>query len=220
VLNLSRRIEDISGCVEGGVGDNSWVGSNICSISLLPMKKREEPQLSDDPGILLVFFFFWDCKILKMARLTFKVGLGAWGCSTLVGACACWTFFPSASYTIGFASGFALHILRRMVVFPAFALPMMRMRNWGHSRRICSALKALCLNGRASIDFCVFLFAGDMAEEDERRIRRLDEGLRQTCERGTYRDNQSLLPFLDTSNAVHSHLSTHWQWTVLQHEIA
>ena len=43
---------------------------------------------------------------------------------TLVGI-----FFPFSSYMIGFASGFALHTLRRMVVLPAFALPMMRIRN-------------------------------------------------------------------------------------------
>ena len=52
-------------------------------------------------------------------------------CSTLGGSCltSCLTSFPSPSYMIGFASGFALQTLRRMVVLPAFALPMMSMRN-------------------------------------------------------------------------------------------
>jgi len=62
------------------------------------------------------------------------------------------TSFPSASYMIGFASGFALHTLRRMVVLPAFALPMTRMRNWWHWRRISSGPKAPSLNGRALLD--------------------------------------------------------------------
>ena len=75
--------------------------------------------------------------------------------------------FPFALYTIGFASGFALHILRRMVVFPAFALPMMRIRNWGHSARMSSASKAPCLNGRASLDDLSSLFAADIAGEAE-----------------------------------------------------
>jgi len=89
-------------------------------MSLLPVKRREEPRLSDDPRNF-VSLFFRDRRILKVDSTL----VGA--CWTLVGACS--TSFPSASYTIGLASSFALHTLRRIVVFPAFALPMMRMRN-------------------------------------------------------------------------------------------
>ena len=76
------------------------------------------------------------------------------------------TSFPSASYTIGFASGFALHTLRRIVVLPAFALPMMRIRNLGQAARISSALKAPCLTG-SSLDDWASLYAVDMAGEAE-----------------------------------------------------
>jgi len=67
----------------------------------------------------------------------------------------------------GFASCFALHTLRKIVVLPAFALPMMRMRNLGHSRRIAAASKAPCLNGGTSLDDCASWLAVDMAGEDK-----------------------------------------------------
>ena len=79
----------------------------------------------------------------------------------------CLTFFPSASYMIGFASRFALHTLHRMVVLPAFALPMTRMRNWGHSWQISAGPKAPSLNGRASLDEWTSWFSVDMAGEEE-----------------------------------------------------
>jgi len=97
------------------------------------------------PGFWLVSFFF--AKIENFSSRTL-------------------TFFPFSSYTIGFASGFTLHTLRRMVVLPAFALPMMRIRNRGHSARIASTLKAPCLTGR-SLDDWASLFAADMAGEAE-----------------------------------------------------
>jgi len=150
VLNLSWRIEDITGWVEGRAG-------GICSMPFFPVQKWEEPWLSDQEF----------CQNFPRMQ-------DAQDDPTLVGACS--SSFPSASYTIGFASGFALHTLRRIVVFPAFALPMMRMRNWGHLPRISSALKAPCLNGRASIDDWASLFVADIAGEDERWIWRLDGG--------------------------------------------
>ena len=67
---------------------------------------------------------------------------------------------------IGFASGFALHTLRRMVVLPAFALPTMRIRNRGHSARIPFAFRAPCLTGRL-LDDWASLFAVDIAGEGE-----------------------------------------------------
>ncbi len=77
----------------------------------------------------------------------------------------------------GFASGFALQTLRRMVVLPAFALPMMRTRNWGHSRRIAAASKAPCLNGGVSLDDWASLFATDMAGEEKCTVSRHDHFL-------------------------------------------
>ena len=110
--------------------------------------------------------------------------------------------FPFASYTIGFASGFALHTFRRMVVLPAFALPMMRIRNWGHSARISSALNAPCLTGR-SLDDWASLFAVDIAGEREEgtvsmKVRWSEINL------GRYHDQEPLLPFLDESRVQFS----------------
>ena len=65
---------------------------------------------------------------------------------------------------IGFASRFALHTLRRMVVLPAFALPMTRMRNWGHRRRISAGPKAPSLDGRTLLDDWL---SADMGGEQE-----------------------------------------------------
>ena len=53
-----------------------------------------------------------------------------------------------------------------MVVLPAFALPMIRIRNRGQMLRISFALKAPCLTGR-SLDDWVSLFAVDIAGEAE-----------------------------------------------------
>ena len=88
---------------------------------------------------------------------------------TLIGSwpTSCMTSFPSASYMIGFASSVALHTLRRMVVLPAFALPMTRMRNWGHSRRISAGPKAPSLNGRALLGGLASWFSADMAGEEK-----------------------------------------------------
>jgi len=74
------------------------------------------------------------------------------------------TSFPSASRMIGFAPCFTLHTLRRMVVLPAFALPMTRMRNWGHRWQISSGPKAPSLNGRASLDDWL---SADMGREEK-----------------------------------------------------
>ena len=62
------------------------------------------------------------------------------------------TSFPSASHIIGFVPCFALHTLCNMVVLPALALPMMRMRNWRHWKWIASGPKAPSLNGRVLLD--------------------------------------------------------------------
>jgi len=70
----------------------------------------------------------------------------------------------------GFVSGLVLHTLRRMVVLPAFALPMMRMRNRGQTRRISAASKAPCLSGGASLDDWASWFAVGMAGEKRRRL--------------------------------------------------
>ena len=88
---------------------------------------------------------------------------------TLVGSWPtfCTISFPSASYMIGFASGVTLHTLRRMVVLPAFALPIMRIRNLGHSLRISAGPKAPSLNGRASLDEWASWFSADMAGEEK-----------------------------------------------------
>ena len=105
------------------------------------------------------------------------------------------TSFPFASYTIGFASGFALHTLRKMVVLPEFALPMMRIRNRAHSSRISSALKAPCLTG-GSPDDRASLFTVDIAGEGEEcavnmKIEWSEINL------GRYHNQEPLLPFLD-----------------------
>jgi len=121
-------------------------------MSLVPLKnlrQREQPRLSWWPQILVVSY-------AKTARFPSRTFVGI----------SCRTSFPSASYMMGLASGFTLHTLRRMVVLPAFALPMMRIRNWGHSARIASALRAPCLTGR-SLDGWASLFADAIAGEDE-----------------------------------------------------
>ena len=105
------------------------------------------------------------------------------------------TSFPFASYTIGFASGLALHTLRKMVVLPEFALPMMRIRNRAHSSRISSALKAPCLTG-GSPDDRASLFTVDIAGEGEEcavnmKIEWSEINL------GPYHNQEPLLPFLD-----------------------
>ena len=68
---------------------------------------------------------------------------------------------------IGFASGFALHTLRRTVVLPAFAFPMTRIRNCGHSARIASALKAPCLTGSSPNKWASMISAGVTGEVGE-----------------------------------------------------
>ena len=120
---------------------------NICRMSLhLPENLTQPEQLPQGPKFVLV------CPETRFAWHT-----SAKSCSTLI-------FFPFASYMIGFVPRSTLHTLRRMVVLPAFAFPMTRMRNWGHSRRISPGSKAPSLNGRASLDEWASWFSADMQE--------------------------------------------------------
>ena len=156
--------------------EDIWRTSLVSSKNL---RQREQSRLSWWPRFLVSF--------VKTARFPSR---------TLVGI-SCGTSFPSASYMIGFVSGFALHTLRRMVVLPAFALPIIRIRNWGHSARICSALRAPCLT-RRSLDDCDSLFAVDIEGEGEEctasvKIKWSEINLWR------YHDQEPLLPFLDES---------------------
>jgi len=99
------------------------------------------------------------------------------------------TSFPSASRMIGFVPRFALHTLRRMVVLPAFALPMTRMRNWGHWRWISSGPKAPSLNGRASLDDWL---TADMGGEEKCTVSLEARWWSEINERGPYRKNRAI----------------------------
>ena len=150
----------------------------VSLVSLKNLRQREQLRLSWWPRFLVSF--------VKTAKFPSR---------TLVGTC-CRISFSSASYTIGFASGFALHTLRKMVVLPAFALPTMRIRNWGHSARIFSGRKAPCLTGR-SLDWAPF-FADDIAGEGEGEECTVSMKIRWSeINLGVITIKGSLLPFLD-----------------------